>query len=179
MSSSLPRRAVLLGGAAVAATALAGCTGGDDGSASGSDGQPGHGGEGPNGSEPTSAAQEADARLLSAVLADQRHLLERVHRTAQAHPSLRARLRPVLVVGTAHVDVLERAGQSHEVRARRPVRVPSSPARAVDGLRADLERAAGDRLDDCLAASSGAFARLLASVAASLDQQAFMLAAPR
>jgi hypothetical protein len=172
---------VLLGGAAVAATALAGCSGSDDGSTSrpaGQDGQPGRGG-GPSGSEPTSAAQEADVRLLSAVLADQRRLLERVHATARAHPSLRARLRPVLVVGTAHVDVLERAAPSHEARAGRPVRVPTSPGRAVDVLRTDLERAARDRLDDCLAASSGAFARLLASVAASLDQQAFMLAAPR
>ena len=170
---------MLVGGAAVAVTALAGCSGGDDGSASRPHGQPGGGGEGPNGSEPTSAAQEADVRLLSAVLADQRHLLERAHRTARAHPSLRARLRPVLVVGTAHVDVLERAGPSREARAHRPVRVPTSPGRAVDGLRAELERAASDRLDDCLSASSGAFARLLASIAASLDQQAFMLAAPR
>ncbi len=170
---------MLLGGAAVAATALAGCSGGDDGSASrpaGPDGRPGRG-EGPDGSEPTSAAQEADVRLLSAVLADQRHLLERAHRTALAHPSLRARLRPVLAAGTAHVDVLERAAPSHEARARPPVRVPSAPGRAVDLLQADLERAARDRLDDCLAARSGAFARLLASVAASLDQQAFMLAA--
>jgi hypothetical protein len=173
---------VLLGGAAVVATALAGCSVGDDGSASrpdGQDGQPGRGGDGPDGSGPTSAAQEADVRLLSAVLADQRRLLERVHRTARAHPSLRARLRSVLVAGTAHVDVLERAGPSHEAPARRPVRVPTSPVRAVDGLRAEVERAARDRLDDCLAASSGAFARLLASIAASLDQQAFILAAPR
>jgi hypothetical protein len=108
------------------------------------------------------------------VLADQRQLLERIRRTARAHPVLLARLRPMLSVSAQHVDALVRAGPSHRLGTR-PVRVPSLPTQAIDDLQGHLRRASRDRIADCVEARSGAFARLLASVAAGVAQEAVSL----
>jgi hypothetical protein len=137
---------------------LAGCSGDDEPSA-----------------HPSTAATssvggpaDADAELVHAALADEQRLLGVVAAARAAHPSLKAALDPRIRIQTAHIDALRNS------LAEPPSQPPSTTPRLPRKLRAldrfltrQLIATSRRRSADCLAAESGALARLLASVAAS------------
>ena len=140
---------------------------------------------------------DPDVALAATVLADEKALLDRVVATIERHPDLETTLALARSAHQAHIDLLEDAVPD-DVRVpptdatspagspsvspsvspspstpRVPARVPvalSALATAEDGLALVGRRSA-------FAAQSGAFARVLASMAASAAQQAATLTA--
>jgi hypothetical protein len=169
------RRATLGGAAALAAVTVAGCT--DDGSA----------GRTIAPAPTRRAGTDPDVLLAASVLADERELLERVKATTRRHPALKGDLAGARAAHRAHVKLLARAvpketaspspsaspsATESPTAPPRRAPVPAKPgpalaalARAEDGLSHRGRRSA-------FAARSGAFARVLASMAAAAAQQA-------
>ncbi|MFE5729868.1 hypothetical protein ACFQ7A_02990 [Streptomyces sp. NPDC056528] len=165
------RRALLAAGAAAGATALVGCTSGE---------------EGPR--RPSAAEREAErtARAEAALRARSvtvaRGLLERYDAVLAAHPALAPRLAPLRRSVAAHVKALGEGGTgpvepaaaspAPSASARpttaspAPVPVATDPETALGELAA-AERTASDGHADALLAAPPEYARLLASVAAS------------
>lgn len=149
------------------------------------------GGDGPRAAPaPTRrAGTNPDVTLAAAVLADERAMLDRVRATTRRHPSLASALAPAEAAHRAHVRLLARAVPDESTPSptpsptTSPTSTPSTtpvPGRPVPALAA-LARAEG-RLSlagrrSSFAAESGAFARILASMAAAAAQQATTLAA--
>jgi hypothetical protein len=168
-------RRTALGGAVAAAGLVAGCT------APGSDG-------------PRSAAgagrQDPDVTLLSAVLASERRLLDRVVATLRRRPDLSvaqsAALAGARATHRAHVDLLRAgaptespspsgSGSASSTATAAPV--PGTAAAALLALAGAEADQSGSVRHAALAARSGAFARVLASMAAAAAQQAVHLRA--
>ena len=104
--------------------------------------------------------------------------LDLVRRTSGRHRRLAATLAPLVGVHRAHDRLL--AGATSRPRPpRTPVPVPGERGRALELLHAQeatLQRRLAELAQD---ASSGAVARLLASMAAAVAQQAAVLPSPR
>ena len=135
---------------------------------------------------------EPDVALAGTVLADEQAVLDRVRATAEAFPALAKRLAPAEEAHRRHVELLTDAvpdpspspsvtavtgGASPEASPsasptphvpRDRAKALAALARAEDALTLSAKRAA-------FAAESGAFARVLASMAASAAQQAALL----
>jgi hypothetical protein len=154
--STLSRRAVMragLGGAALGAAALvAGCAARSSSSGSGS----------------RVADDEPDVRLLTAAIQDEAGLLGLGVVTGRQHRELADVVRPLVARQRAHVRELS-AGLTEppDIHRGQPGPVPASTATALASLSHAVATAEAARLDDCLAATSGLLARLLASVSAS------------
>ena len=172
----IPRRAALVG-AAVATVAVTGCTS-DDGS------QADHrASRSPRASSSPSATRPAnpDVALAAGVLAAEQQMLQRVSATVRRH----RRLGPVLAgarsAHAAHVRLLARAVPDHASAPATPLpAAPQVPVGRVAALQAvaRAESTLGARhAREAVAARSGAFARVLASMAAASAQQAAHLTA--
>jgi len=172
---TVTRRATLGGAAALTAVAVAGCT--DDGSGRRTVTAP-----------PTRrAGTDPDVLLAATVLADERAMLARVKATTRRHPTLKAELAGARAAHRAHVRLLSRAVPKEAASASAsasPSATPSAapspgvPAKPGPALAALVQ--AEDRLShlgrrSAFAARSGAFARVLASMAAAATQQATQL----
>ncbi|MFJ2260433.1 hypothetical protein ACIOKD_19165 [Streptomyces sp. NPDC087844] len=165
-----PRRRSLLAGAAGAgAVLLAGCS--DSDSATGT----------------TSGSSSAAARARARAARDSEQLARRYEAVLAAHPTLSARLSPLLAEVVRHAEAFEggkRAKPSADasVSASPTPSSAASPSPAVPatekGARGELaaaERALADRRMKALAEVPGELARLLASVAAAGAGHAFLL----
>lgn len=116
----------------------------------------------------TSSSLRGDAALVSAALAGEQRLLEYCTALLARHPQLGELVTPVLRRQRRHVETLQsslRGTDPHASPSR--LAVPGSEGPAI----AKLSQLAGDarahRFEDCLAASSGRLARLLASTSAA------------
>lgn len=134
----------------------------------------------PHRSSPSTPASDPDVALAAAVLAGERHVLATVGATLRRHHrprDLRALLQATRDVHLAHVRLLADAVPAG-TPSTGPGHVPAPPAghdaallalaRAEDRLAESTRRSAFD-------ARSGAFARVLASVAAAAAQQSAVL----
>jgi hypothetical protein len=128
----------------------------------------------PAGSEaPTAAGSDEtdpDVRLLGERVADVEAMSALVAATAARHRRLRPQLRPLVALHDAHRAVLDDAGDpSGAARPRRP-QVPRSAEAALAEVLRREERHAATLAGSAVEASSGGFARLLASMSASVTQ---------
>jgi hypothetical protein len=131
---------------------------------------------------------DPDVALAATVLAAEQDLLDRVERTLAAHPRLRRLLGPTRDGHAAHVDLLAEAAPKSPAPSASPsgsaeplegsaAHVPRDAGRAVRALaRAEDELGAANRTG-AFSAESGAFARVLASMAAAAAQQSVVLGA--
>jgi hypothetical protein len=130
---------------------------------------------------------DPDVALAATVLADEQGMLDRVLATVRRHPRLATTLAGARTAHTAHVDLLTAAvpqdGSSPSAAPSvepAPAPAPGAgatrvPARAAAALAALAREEDGLSLlgrRSAFAAESGAFARVLASMAASSAQQA-------
>lgn len=121
-----------------------------------------------------------DVALAATVVADEQALLDRIDATLARHPQLERVLAEARAAHAAHVTLLEDAAPKPPSPAPSPAGgsatgVPADPGRAVRVIaRREDELALVDKRS-AFAAESGAFARLLASMAASAAQQAVAL----
>ena len=173
---TVTRRATLGGAAALTAVAVAGCT----------DDAPRRTVTPP----PTRrAGTDPDVLLAATVLADERAMLERVKATTRRHPTLKADLAGARAAHRAHVRLLAQAvpkqtaspspsaSASGTPSARPSPGVPAKPGPALAALAQAEDRLSHVGRRSAFAARSGAFARVLASMAAAATQQATQLSA--
>jgi hypothetical protein len=172
----LPRRTALVGVAAAAAAVTGGCTSGGGDRKDGAAASP-RASVSPSVSRPPA---NPDVVLAARVLTAEQQMLARVTATVRRH----RRLAPVLAgarsAHAAHVRLLARAVPPHASASATPASRPSVPVGRVAALRsvARAESALGTRHGrEAVAAQSGAFARILASLAAASAQQAAHLTA--
>jgi hypothetical protein len=136
--------------------------------------------------EPSEADPEVDpdVAVAAAALADHRALLDRLRATQERHRGLDRLLDPLAARHQEHVDVLAEAvppeaAPSPPIRpaspTARPRVVPRDARRAVDRLvRAERALCTATKRH-AFAARSGAFARVLGSMAAAAAQHAVVL----
>ena len=124
---------------------------------------------------PAAPDEDDDLLILDEVRAGVGAALALVEETRRRHPSLRATLRPLLDAQRAHEAELASAGRDSEGRGDPTPAVRGEPAGALAALRM-LESRLERRLTDAsVRAGSGGFARLLASLGASLGQHLTLL----
>ncbi len=166
------RRRTALGGLVALGTAVTGCSGGTDRPAA-------PGGTRSGSSSPAATATDPDVALAAAALASERHVLAMVRAALHRHRDQRELLRATRDVHLAHVRLLadavpggapSTAGGPVPVPAARPEEALRAVARAEDRLAESNRRSA-------FHARSGAFARVLASMAAAAGQQSAVLRA--
>jgi hypothetical protein len=123
-----------------------------------------------------------DVTLAATVVADEQELLNLIDATLARHPRLERVLADARAAHAAHVTLLEDAAPDSATPSSAPtapgrVRVPGDPARAVRAIARRADELALVDKRSAFAAESGAFARVLASMAASAAQQAVVLRA--
>jgi hypothetical protein len=140
---------------------------------------------------------DPDVALAATVLAAEQAVLDRVDATLARHPSLERLLTTTRAVHDAHVELLADAAPdspaasptasptgsptespTEEAVADR-VRVPRDPARAMRALARHEDDLSLAAKRSAFAAESGAFARVLASMAAAAAQQSAVLRTAR
>lgn len=188
MSAPLPapprpgptRRAVVTAVAVGLGAGLAGCTTSEDPGARRGRTTPG---------ATTAEQPDHDVTVAALALADEQRAVDAVQATVSRHGKLAGLLSPLVDMHTAHVDLLAEAapeegssvGESPTASPSTPadghVRVPGDPRAALRKLVALEEELTTSSKRHSFAARSGAFARLLASMAASSAQNATVLAA--
>lgn len=129
-----------------------------------------------------------DVALAMTVVADEQDLLDRIDAAVARHPRLEGTLSGARAAHAAHIALLEDAAAGSpspspeesasadgtaEERGRD--RVPGDPTRAVRALARREDELALVVRRSAFAAESGAFARVLGSMAASAAQQATLL----
>jgi hypothetical protein len=130
-----------------------------------------------------SPSTDPDVRLAATVLEHERAMLDRVSATIQRHPRLGATLASTRAAHRSHVALLTKAVpndtpyHSPAPADRNPARVPRRAPRALAALAAAEHRLADVGARNSLAARSGPFARLLASMSAAASQQGVRLVA--
>ena len=177
-AAHMSRRTAVGGAAALGVVAVTGCT------PRGIDARPG-----PTPAVKRSPDTDPDVALAATVLADEQSMLDRVLATVRRHPRLATTLAGARTAHTAHVDLLTAAvpqdGSSPSATPSvAPAPAPRAaatrvPARAAAALAALAREEDGLSLlgrRSAFAAESGAFARVLASMAAAAAQQAQVLA---
>ncbi len=114
------------------------------------------------------ADDRADVGLVVRAIADEEELLAFCQRARTRHRALATQLDPLVGRQRRHVKVLRGAlSDLHPRPATGSAGVPASIVATLTSLRRLSERNADKRRHECLAASSGRLARLLASVSAS------------
>jgi hypothetical protein len=170
----LSRRGALAAVAAVAGAALAGCTDEE------------HGRRREGAPEPVEPQVDPDVLVAAQALANQRQILELLEATQEVHARLTELLAPVVAAHEAHIALLEDAVPADVSASPSVAPTPASPS---PGEPDDLRETVPGRRDQALArlvqaegelatatkrhafrAQSGAFARLLGSMAASAAQ---------
>lgn len=120
----------------------------------------------PDTPEPTEP--DPDVTMLVAAIADEQRLLDTYDAAAKGHRKLRSHLAPLQKRQRRHVAVLRAAITPKPDRpTTKPAQVPKKRKAALATLIQAASDAEEARLADCLAAHSGALARLLASVSAA------------
>jgi hypothetical protein len=179
---TVSRRTAIGGAAALTALVVSGCTNGRGPRSTPSAAPPGVQASG----SPTPAPVDPDIALAAAVLVSEQEMLDRVLATARRHPRLAASVTGALAAHQAHVALLTRAVPDGSptptpaptpplTRAARPARVPASPRSALAALAGAEDRLSATGQRRAGVARSGAFARVLASMAAASAQQAVHL----
>jgi hypothetical protein len=160
----------LAGVAGVTAWAAGGCTSSD---------RPAPGAAGPSPSATPAASRppavEPDVRLAATVLGVEQAMLDRVLAVGRRHPRLHARLHDARTAHQQHVRLLASAVPAgfRPTRTRRqPYPVPGSVTAALTALARAEDRLARTDRRSAQAAESGAFARVLGSMAAAASQLA-------
>lgn len=172
LPGDLPRRSVLIALAAAGGAALAGCTFGsrpeaqEPGRRTTADGE-------------TAAEPDPDVALAVEALAGERAALLAVEATGKRHRELRRPLSGLVEGHRAHVALLASAAPdealpraSRRNNATQRYQVPDSPRAASRKLVLLEQSLSGAAKRHAFTAHSGAFARLLASMAAAAAQQA-------
>ena len=175
------RRAVLAGTAAGLVAGLSGCTSERDSARRSGR----HRAAGPD--------VDPDVAVASEALAGQRAVLDLVVATQDAHPALRRDLAPLVGTHEAHVKLLGEvvppglaggatavpsASATPAAASRRSSRaVPRDPAKALADLVASEQQLTDATKQHAFVAESGAFARLLGSMAAAAAQHVVVLGA--
>lgn len=168
--AGVSRRTAVGGSFAAAALTVAGCT-------SGSPTRP----VGTPRETVTSGEQDPDVALAATVLGDEQRVLDLVRATTERHPRLATVLSAVQAAHRAHVDLLTEAvpEEQRPTAAPEPTvpddRVAPRPAAALATLVRREDRLALVGRRAALGARSGAFARVLASMAAGAAQHASVL----
>lgn len=145
-------------------------------------------------------AVDPDVALATGIVAAERALLEQIDATVRRHPRLERVLAATREVHDAHVTLLEDAvppeeeasdeetaassspsseGSSPAEEASRPRPVPRDRARALRAVAGAEDELALTAKQAAFAARSGAFARVLASIAAAAAQQSAVLRTSR
>ncbi len=131
---------------------------------------------GPSSTPPAPKAESPDVGLVVRALAREQALVELLTETGRRHRSLRRRLAPTLRVHIDHVELLRGAADLSGDPVPPPDPVVGGPPRAMLARTARAERAlVGQHTTAAVAARSGAFARVLAGMAAAAAQQAVLL----
>ncbi len=157
------RRTVVTG---LAATFLAaGCDNGDDIAPPESSGSPSAGSESP--AEPEQSRDEALVEDVVGALFGAIDVLVAARRVA---PELRPSVTPILRAHRQHVEVLEGEGEVSP-----PTQIPGDAAAALRDVRRSEHRLHVTLVDAAGGAESGALARLLASMSASVTQHLSLL----
>lgn len=185
--SALTRRTAIGGAAAVGAVVVTGCT------PSGIDRRP----RKDAAATPTTPDTDPDVALAATVLADEQAMLDRIAATVARHPGLDGRLAAARAAHQAHVDLLTKAvpDEARKSPSAAPSQdaspsvspsvspapagtpaVPARPPRALAVLAKEEDRLSLVGRRSAFSAQSGAFARVLASMAASAAQHAVALA---
>jgi len=113
-------------------------------------------------------SDESDVDLVTLAVQDETQLLALAAATVRRHRPLAPLVQPVVSRQRAHVSVLsDSLTEPPNVKRGRPPKVPASEQAALTLLRNRVAAAEQDRSADCLDATSGLLARLLASTAAS------------
>jgi hypothetical protein len=186
--SVLTRRAAITGLAVGASALWAGCTNDDD---SGRRRRARRRREAERAAE-----QDPDIATAAAALADEQAVLDALTATTARHPDLTAMLSPAVEAHGAHVKLLAEAAPDQnpsassspapapavtsapsDVPSGAAYRVPARPPAAVRRLATLEQELSTSAKRHAFAAESGAFARLLASMAASAAQHAVALQA--
>ena len=134
----------------------------------------------------TEPAVDPDVLLAATVLADEQRVLDLVDATIARFPRLEDALSPARDAHTAHIALLQDAAPDEPLPTAGPsdtateapersFEVPPDRRRAVKRLARHEEDLALIDKRSAFAAESGAFARVLASMAASAAQQAAVL----
>lgn len=151
----------------------------------------------PSRSAEPAPAQDPDVALAATVLTGEQAMLDRVLATARRHPGVAPALAEVETMHRAHVrlltdavpdDARSRASASASASASAPsaapspapsgsgsAAVPGRPGAALALLASEEQRLGRIGKRSAFAAESGAFARVLASMAAAAGQQAVAL----
>lgn len=172
----LTRRTAVGGAAALSALAVSGCTQGGDGTGTRS-------GSATAGSSGTPRAPVSpDVALAATVLRAEQAMLDRVAATARRHPGLAGTVAGARSTHRAHVRLLLEAVPDDSpsrppVLTGRPVQIPGRPGPALGALARAESRLEVTGRRSAVRAESGAFARVLASMAAASAQQAARLTA--
>ncbi len=173
--SPLSRRAALGGATALTAALVSGCTASRDRPATAA----------PDG------ADDPDVPLAATVLDEEQRMLDRVLATVRRHPRLDGALAGARAVHRRHVALLADAVPDSAASPSVPadaspsgpatdppvVSVPERPGPALAALARAEERLSLVGRRSAFTAESGAFARVLASMAAAAAQQSVLLAA--
>lgn len=172
------RRAGLAGLAATLGALAVGCT-----TDAGGNGVPSPGpGAGAGAAEPsgTPVGPDPDVALAETVRAAEADLLDRIDAVVTAYPGLRGALEPTRAAHEAHVALLAEASPSRSPSpspstTTAPYRAAGSRTEALTALARREARLALLDKQSAFTAESGAFARVLASMAAAAAQQAVRL----
>lgn len=170
----MSRRTAVGGIVAAGATFVAGCTssGGDHHGSATRTPKPSH-----------SPSVDPDVKVAATVLMHERAMLERVVATSRRHPATASALAGAQAAHRAHVALLTKAVPddtpfvSPSPGAAKPGRVPRRAGPALSALARSEGRLSEIGARSSLAARSGPFARVLASMAAAASQQSVRLAA--
>lgn len=153
---------MVIGALGITGTALAGCSlSNEPGSPRGAYDLPG-----------TPGSSQRDVELQLAAIAAERRLISGAQQVLRAHPQLARILRPIIADHTEHLSALGGRRSAAE-RSPRAGSVPATVRPALAGLASAEDAAADDRIQDCVAAGSGTFAGLLASIGAAESQHAW------
>jgi hypothetical protein len=163
-SLRLPRRQLALTGLTGAALLLTGCTS--------------HRASAPQ--LPAQAPPNPDTRLAARALGAERTMVARVEATVHRHAVLHKELRETLAVHRTHVHLLAGAvgGDATTGGGTGRARIPSSASAAVAALAQSERQLEAAHTATAVTADSGAFARVLAGMAAAAAQQAVLLDRP-
>lgn len=168
LSTTATRRTVV-GLCGAAAAALAGC----DRTVT----SPGPGRHGP---APTLApADEADLAVLDDVRAMLAETLDRVRAVTRRHRSLRRQTVPLIALHRRHLATVSQAGETSVASPAHRPRIPQDPGAALTMVLAEEDALREHLVTASVRATSGPFARLLASMSAAVAQRASTLTGGR